>query len=115
VYNFGFDHFIESWDFTWGASYQKRGEAERWTNASAETKEIRSIDYEGNLELFVEKILAKRYVIRLAAQNLLDAQLTEIERAYESVEQIQNGTPVSERSLIEVSDPSFILTFRGTF
>ena len=42
-------------------------------------------------------------------------QLTEIERAYESVEQIQNGTPVSERSLIEVSDPSFILTFRGTF
>ena len=115
VYNFGFDHLIESWDFTWGASYQKRGEAERWTNASAETKEIRSIDYEGNLEFFVEKILAKRYVLRLAAQNLLDAQLTEIERAYESVEQIQNGTPVSERSLIEVSDPSFILTFRGTF
>ncbi len=115
VYNFGFDHLIESWDFTWGASYQKRGEAERWTNASAETKEIRSIDYEGNLELFVEKILGKRYVIRLAAQNLLDAKLTEIERAYESLEQIQNGTPVSERSLIEESDPSFILTFRGTF
>ncbi len=115
VYNFGFDHLIESWDFTWGASYQKRGEAERWTNASAETKEIRSIDYEGNLELFVEKILGNRYVIRLAEQNLLDAQMTEIERAYESVEQIQNGTPVSERSLIEESDPSFILTFRGTF
>jgi outer membrane receptor protein involved in Fe transport len=115
VYNFGFDHRIEPWAFTWGASYQKRGEAERWTNASAETKEIRSIDYEGNLELFVEKTIANRYVIRLAAQNLLDAQLTEIERAYESVEQIQNGTPVSERTLIEVADPSFILTFRGTF
>jgi outer membrane receptor for ferrienterochelin and colicins len=115
VYNFGFDHRIEPWAFTWGASYQKRGEAERWTNASAETKQIRSIDYEGNLELFVEKTIADRYVIRFAAQNLLDAQLTEIERAYESVEQIQNGTPVSERTLIEVADPSFILTFRGTF
>lgn len=115
VYNFGFDHRIEPWTFTWGASYQKRGEAERWTNASAETKQIRSIDYEGNLELFVEKTIADRYVVRLAAQNLLDAQLTEIERAYESLEQIQNGTPVSERTLIEVADPSFILTFRGTF
>jgi hypothetical protein len=31
------------------------------------------------------------------------------------VEQIQNNTPVSVRSLLEVSDPSVILTFRGTF
>lgn len=115
VYNFGFDHRIEPWALTWGASYQKRGKAERWTNAAAELKEIRSIEYEGNLELFVEKTIADRYVVRLAAQNLLDAQLTEIERGYESVEQIQNNTPVSERTLIEVSDPSFILTFRGTF
>jgi outer membrane receptor protein involved in Fe transport len=115
VYNFGFDHLIESWGFTYGASYQKRGEAERWTNASAETKEIRTIDYDGNLEVFIEKTLADRFVIRFAAQNLLDAELLEVERAYESVEQIQNGTPVSERSLLEVSDPSFILTFRGTF
>src|SRR5690606_6528587 len=112
VYNFGFDHLIEQWAFTWGASYQKRGEAERWTNASAETKEIRTIDYEGNLEFFVEKVLGSRYVIRLAAQNLLDAKLTEVERVYESVDQIQAGTPVAERTLVEVSDPSFILTFR---
>ena len=115
VYNFGFDHLIEQWAFTWGASYQKRGEAERWTNASAETKLIRTIDYEGNLELFVEKILADRFVIRFAVQNLLDAQLTEVEREFESVEQIQAGTPVTDRTLIEESDPSFILTFRGTF
>ena len=115
VYNFGFDHLIESWAFTWGASYQKRGEAERWTNASAESKLIRTIDYDGNLEFFVEKTLGERYVVRLAAQNLLDAELLEVEREYESVEQIQNGTPVTERSLLEVSDPSFILTFRGTF
>jgi outer membrane receptor for ferrienterochelin and colicins len=115
VYNVGFDHLIESWGFTWGASYQQRGVAERWTTQSAETKLIRSIDYEGNLELFVEKTLANRFVVRLAAQNLLDARLLEIERAYESVEQIQDGTPVSARFLREEADPSVILTFRGTF
>jgi len=115
VYNFGFDHRIASWGFTWGASFQKRGKAERWTNASAETKLLRSIDYEGNLEVFVEKTLADRFVVRLAAQNLLDAELLEVEREYESVDQIRNGTSVTERSLLEVSDPSFILTFRGTF
>jgi len=115
VYNVGFDHLIEPWGLTWGASYQERGESERWTTASAETKLVRTIDYEGNLELFVEKTLADRFVIRLAAQNLLDARLDEVERAYESVEQLQNNTPVSARFLREESDPSVILTFRGTF
>ena len=97
-------HLIEQWAFTWGASYQKRGEAERWTNASAETKEIRTIDYEGNLEFFVEKVLGSRYVIRLAAQNLLDAKLTEVERVYESVDQIQAGTPIPVVHTIELLD-----------
>lgn len=115
VYNLGWDHRIESLGFTWGASYQKRGISERWTNASAGSKEVRTIDFEGNLELFFEKILANRFVVRLAAQNLLDAEKLEVERAYESVEQVRNGTPVSERALLEVSDPAFILTFRGTF
>ncbi len=115
VYNVGFDHLIQPWGLTWGMSYQKRGESERWTTASAETKEVRSINYEGNLEFFVEKTLAERFVIRLAAQNLMDARLDEVERAYESVEQLQDGTPVSARYLREESDPSFILTFRGTF
>ena len=63
----------------------------------------------------MEKTLADRFVIRLAAQNLLDARLDEVERAYESVEQLQNNTPVSARFLREESDPSLILTFRGTF
>ena len=115
VFNVGFDHLIEPWGLTWGASYQERGEAERWTTQSAETMLVRSIDYEGNLEFFLEKILGERYVIRLAAQNLLDAQLNEVERAYESLEQLQNSTPVSARFLREESDPSVIVTFRGTF
>ena len=115
VYNAGFDHRIEPWGLTWGASYQKRGAAERWTNASAEAKEIREIDYDGNLEVFVEKTLFDRFVVRFAAQNLLDATLTETERAYESLEQLNAGTAVSVRELSEEADPAFILTFRGTF
>ena len=115
VYNFGFDHRIAPWGFTWGASYQKRGQSERWTNASAESKQVRTIEFDGNLEFFLEKTIAERYVVRLAAQNLLDAEKTEVERLYESVEQLENGTPVSERTLVEVSDPAIILTFRGTF
>ena len=99
VYNVGFDHLIEPWGLTWGASYQKRGEAEEWTTQSAETKLVRTINYDGNLELFLEKTLAERYVIRLAGQNLLDARLDEVERAYESLEQLQNNTPVSARFL----------------
>ena len=115
VFNVGFDHRIESWGFTWGASYQERGESQRWTNVSAEAKEVRDIDYEGNLELFVEKTLFDRFVIRVAAQNLLDAKLTEAERVYESLEQLQNGTPGSARFLTEEADPAYILTLRGTF
>ncbi len=115
VFNVGFDHRIESWGFTWGASYQERGESQGWTNVSAEAKEVRDIDYEGNLEVFIEKTLFDRFVIRAAAQNLMDAKLTETERVYESLDQLVNGTPVSVRSLVEEADPAFILTMRGTF
>jgi len=38
-----------------------------------------------------------------------------VERAYESVDQLRNGTPVTERILVEVADPAYILTMRGTF
>jgi hypothetical protein len=53
--------------------------------------------------------------VRLAAQNLLDAKKDEIQGIYESVEQIQAGTPDALIHAIEESDPVYILTFRGTF
>jgi outer membrane receptor protein involved in Fe transport len=115
VYNLGFDHRIGGSGFTWGASYQKLGKAQEWQNVSAEAKEVTDVEYDGNLELFVEKVIAGRFVVRLAAQNLLDAEKNEIQRVYESVEQLQNGTPVTTVGQSEESDPSYILTFRGTF
>ena len=115
IYNFGFDHLIPGIGFTYGVSYQKVGPAEEWVNVSAEAKEMTDVEYDGNLEVFVEKKLADRFVVRLAAQNLLDAEKDEIQGIYESVEQIEAGTPVARIHAIEESDPVFILTFRGTF
>lgn len=115
IYNAGFDHLIESIGLTWGMSYQKRGPAEEWVNVSAEAKEVTDVEYEGNLEFFVEKKLADRFVVRLAAQNLLDAEKDETQRVYESLDQLEAGTPVTTVRQNEQADPAFILTFRGTF
>ena len=60
IYNVGFDHLLESIAFTWGASYQKLGPAEEWVNVSAEAKEVTDVEYEGNLEFFVEKTIADK-------------------------------------------------------
>ncbi len=115
IYNFGFDHRIGGSGFTWGASYQKLGEAQEWVNVSAEAKEVTDVEYDGNLEFFVEKVFADRFVVRLAAQNLLDAEKDEIQRVYESVEQLEAGTPVTTVHQNEEADPVYILTFRGAF
>ena len=115
IYNVGFDHLLESIGLTWGASYQKLGPAQEWVNVSAEAKEVTDVEYGGNLEVFIEKQLADRFVIRLAAQNLLDSDKDEIQRIYESVDQYNARTPVATVHQNEESDPSYILTFRGTF
>ncbi|MEX2149150.1 MAG: TonB-dependent receptor [Steroidobacteraceae bacterium] len=115
IYNAGFDHLIERIGFTWGASYQKRGAAEEWVNLSAEGKEVTDVEFDGNLEIFVEKKIADRFVVRLAAQNLLDGSKDELQRVYESVDQLNSRTPVTQIRAREESDPAYILTFRGTF
>jgi outer membrane receptor protein involved in Fe transport len=115
IYNVGFDHLIEGVGFTWGASYQKLGPAQEWVNVSAEAKEVTDVEYGGNLEFFVEKTLADKFVVRLAAQNLLDSDKDEIQRVYESVDQYEAKTPVTQIHQNEEADPVFILTFRGTF
>jgi outer membrane receptor for ferrienterochelin and colicins len=115
IYNAGFDHLISGIGLTWGASYQKLGPAQEWVNVSAEAKEVTDVEYGGNLEFFIEKTLADKFVVRLAAQNLLDADKDEIQRVYESVEQYQAKTPVILLHANEESDPVYILTFRGTF
>ena len=115
IYNVGFDHLIRSWALTWGSSYQKRGAAEEWIDSGAATKEVADVTFEGNLEVFLEKTFAERFVVRLAAQNLLDAKRKDVTRIYESVAQFNARTPVSSELDQEESDPWVILTFRSTF
>jgi outer membrane receptor protein involved in Fe transport len=115
IYNLGFDHLIAGIGLTWGASYQKLGPAQEWVNVSAESKEVTDVEYDGNLEFFVEKTIADKFVVRLAAQNLLDADKDETQRVYESVEQYEARTPVTTVHQNEEADPVYILTFRGTF
>jgi outer membrane receptor for ferrienterochelin and colicins len=115
IYNVGFDHLIQRWALTWGASYQKRGAAEEWVDSGAATKEVADVTFEGNLEVFLEKTFAERFVVRLAAQNLLDAKRKDVTRIYESVVQYNARTPVSSELDQEESDPWVILTFRSTF
>lgn len=115
IYNLGFDHLIDEIGLTWGMSYQKRGPSQEWVNVSAEAKEVTDLKYDGNLEFFVEKKIADRFVVRLAAQNLLDGQKDEVQRVYESVDELNAGTPVSTVHQREEADTAFILTFRGTF
>jgi outer membrane receptor protein involved in Fe transport len=115
IYNAGFDHLIEGIGLTWGMSYQKRGPAEEWVNVSAEAKEVTDVEFDGNLEVFVEKKIANRFVVRLAAQNLLDGSKDEVQRVYEDVDQLLARTPVTQIGQREEADPAYILTFRGTF
>ena len=115
IYNVGFDHLIERWALTWGSSYQKRGAAEEWIDSGATTKEVADVTFEGNLEVFLEKTFAARYVVRVAAQNLLDAKRKDVTRIYESVAQYNARTPVVSELDQEESDPWIIVTFRSTF
>ncbi|MGH8177760.1 MAG: TonB-dependent receptor plug domain-containing protein [Steroidobacter sp.] len=115
IYNLGFDHLIEPWRMTWGASYQRRGAAEDWGDVGAQTKEVADVTFGGNLEMFIEKTFADRYVVRLAAQNLLDAVRKDVTRRYESLDQYSNRTPVAVELDQEESASSVILTFRSTF
>ena len=96
IYNVGFDHLLESIAFTWGASYQKLGPAEEWVNVSAEAKEVTDVEYERQPRVLRREDASRTsYVVRLAAQNLLDAEQGRIDRrVYESVDQLNAGTPV---------------------
>jgi outer membrane receptor for ferrienterochelin and colicins len=114
-YNIGFDHLIEPWRFTWGASYQKRGAAEEWGSAGVGAREVANVTFGGNLEAFIEKTFADRFVMRLAAQNLLDAVRKDVTRTYESIDDYRRDVSASTELDQEESDPWVLFTFRGTF
>ena len=78
VYNVGFIHTVPAWDVSFGASLYDRDEG-----ADAGLDEESTVDYDADLEAFVEKRFGDRYVVRLAAMNLLDKEKGETFRTFD--------------------------------
>lgn len=72
VYNVGFIQDIPEWGVSFGASYRRQGDAYSRMLAEEVTTQ-----YDGDLEVFVEKRFGERMSLRLTGSNLLDASKVE--------------------------------------
>lgn len=116
VYNISLVQNFPRFDFTAGASYQKRDNALQFG-----FDEIRDISYGGNLEMFLEKRLGDKVVVRFSANNLLDAEKLEVIRSYdgdsaaEFAQAIINGDVDEIEIEHEQSSRVYTLTLRAAF
>lgn len=108
VFNLGFTHRLAPLRTTWGASFQRQGQAKEFQG-----DEIVDVDYDGNLEAFVEYAFNDNYSIKLNGNNLLDASKDEFFRKYDdprpdgAIEEVEYETERIGRIAI--------LTLRGRF
>ncbi|MGQ0503001.1 MAG: TonB-dependent receptor plug domain-containing protein [Panacagrimonas sp.] len=108
VYNLGFTHKIQPWNVTWGASFQQQGKALEY-----QADEIVTVEYDGNLEAFIEYRINQTFSVKLNGNNLLDASKDEFFRTFDgtrpggAVEGIENETERVGRITL--------LTLRGQF
>jgi outer membrane receptor protein involved in Fe transport len=116
VYNVGFVHTVPSWNASFGASLYDRD-----MGFESGLDEEVTVDYDADLEAFVEKRFGDRYVVRLAAMNLLDKEKRETYRTFEgdSVDEIlanrlARDVAESERES-ERSGVLYQVTFRAAF
>ena len=116
VYNFGVTQNFPTWDASAGFSYQKQGESTFYTLGEIETQ-----NYGANLEIFLEKRIGERVVIRLSANNLLDSASDQTERGYDGDdgEEIAANQRVNDVDAFEVereeSSPTILFTVRAVF
>lgn len=116
VYNIGFIHNVRPAGVSFGASLSGRSRA--FESQLDETVELR---YGQDLEAFVEKRFADRFVLRVSAQNLLDRKKKEDFRFYDgdSVEELLDArvdNDVDESELeSERSGTLFQVTLRAAF
>lgn len=111
VMNVGFEHELPALEMSYGMSFQRQGDSEEF-----EGGEVNRISYDGNLEAFIEKRFAGGdYVLRLSAQNLLDAEKRELIREYDDGDAYRAGQFASSETEVEETSPAIILTFRGRF
>lgn len=116
VYNVGVTQNIPSWKASAGLSYQKQGESRFVTIG-----EIEHTNYDGNLEVFFEKRIGDRTVIRLTGSNLLDARSVQAEAGFDgdSGAEIIGNQAAYNVDAFEVererSSPRWTLTLRMVF
>lgn len=110
VFNVGFTHDIPTWGAAFGATYRKQGDAK-----SRMVGEEVVTTYGGDLEVFVEKQIGERVVVRLTGSNLLDSSKDEIFDKFNTIED-QIGRDYDEYELeTETAGPWFQLVARMAF
>ncbi len=110
VFNVGFIQDLPSWEAAFGVTYRKQGNA--WGRVTLE--EVRT-EYGGDLEMFIEKRIGERLVVRLTGQNLLDASKDEVFDKFGSIED-QIARKHDEYEIeTEKAGPVFQLTARYAF
>ena len=87
VYNFGVTQDFKELGASAGFSYRKQGKARSTFFGEEEFQK-----YGGNLEAYIEKRVAKNFVIRLSGNNLLDARSLQWERNFSG----DNGLEIIE-------------------
>lgn len=116
VYNLGITQNIPAWNASTGLSFQKQGESRFVTIG-----EIEHTNYDGNLEVFFEKRIGDRTVIRLTGSNLLDARSVQTESGFDgdSGAEIIGNQAAYNVDAFEVererSSPRWTLTLRMVF
>ena len=116
VYNVGFVHTVPTWNASFGASLYDR-------DMGYETglDEDVTVDYDPDLEAFVEKRFGDKYVVRFAAMNLLDKEKRETYRTYDGdsvAEILENRADRKVNDSESESERSGVLyqvTFRAAF
>lgn len=116
VYNLGFIQNLPSWGASFGASLYGRDEG-----YESGLDELVEVDYDQDLEAFVEKRFGDRIVVRLSAINLLDKEKRETFWKYDgdSVEEILDNRANGDLDEFELeserSGVLYQLTVRATF
>ncbi len=110
VYNFGLTQNMPSLEATTGFSFQKQGLAR-----SVFFAEIEDQRYGGNLEFFIEKRFANNLVLRLTANNLLNAESNQAERNFDGLDEMRAGDVDEFEVEREKSTRVFLLTARYSF
>lgn len=116
VWNIGFIQNLPDWGASFGASLYGRDEG-----YESGLDELVKVEYDQDLEAFVEKRFGERVVVRLSAQNLLDKEKRETFMKYDgdSIEEIldnrANGDLDEYELESERSGVLYQLTVRAAF